>query len=321
MNEIVICSWNSNFDRATLGLLGAGQKLASQLNTKLRVVVIGANGESVANQSANFAENVQFSTQTELVEYQPETYLNALTALLKGLQPRAVLLSNDTYSQEIAPRLAHRLNGSAGGDALDLEVADEQIHVTRSAYGGKALAVFGLKKTPAVVWVRSRSWESAKEIVSKGEIALLALEIKPDSRTQIIERKQESAGEAKLEDARLIISGGRGLGGSEPFAELQKIADILGGQVAASRAACDSGWVSPTLQVGQTGKKVAPELYVAVALSGASQHLAGMSDSKTIAAINTDKDAPIFKHCRFGIVEDYKKVLPLLREKLAEMKQ
>ena len=116
----------------------------------------------------------------------------------------------------------------------------------------------------------------------------------------------------RLEDAQVIVSGGRGLGGPEPFQELKALADTIGAEQGASRAACDAGWVPPNWQVGQTGKKVAPELYIAIAISGASQHLLGMGDSKVVAAINTDADAPIFKHCSFGIVEDYKAVVPLL---------
>jgi electron transfer flavoprotein alpha subunit len=142
-----------------------------------------------------------------------------------------------------------------------------------------------------------------------------------DSPTRIVERKSESTGEARLEDARVIVSGGRGLGGPEGFTDLQQLAAMIGGMTAASRAACDSGWCPPSWQVGQTGKKVAPGLYLAVAIRGASQHLAGMSDSKVIAAINIDADAPIFKHCSFGIVEDYRKVVPLLKEKLAALQQ
>ena len=117
----------------------------------------------------------------------------------------------------------------------------------------------------------------------------------------------------RLEDARVIVAGGRGLGGPEPFDDLRQLAGILGGELAASRAPCDAGWVEPNLQVGQTGKKVAPDFYLAVAVSGASQHVMGVTDAKVIAAINTDEDAPIFRHCQFGLVEDYRKVIGLLR--------
>jgi len=172
------------------------------------------------------------------------------------------------------------------------------------------------------VWLRARSFAPAAPRSEAGEITRAALNLQVDTRTRIIERKRESGGEARLEEARVIVSGGRGIGGPEAFeSELKPLAELLGAQMAASRAACDAGWVPPTWQVGQTGKKVTPELYLGVAITGASQHMAGISEAKVIAAINTDPDAPIFKHSRFGIVEDYRKVVPLLREKLAALQK
>jgi electron transfer flavoprotein alpha subunit len=229
-----------------------------------------------------------------------------------------VLLGNDTYSQETAPRLAHRLGGSAAGDCVEVRVAEGgRLRVSRQVYGGKAQAVLELKRSPAVVWLRARSFTPAPARAEAGAVTRAALNVRPDTRTRVVERRREESGEARLEEARVIVSGGRGIGGPEPFeSELKPLAEVLGAQLAASRAACDAGWVPPTWQVGQTGKKVTPELYLAVAITGASQHMAGISEAKVIAAINTDPDAPIFKHCRFGIVEDYRKVVPLLREKL-----
>src|SRR5215475_1711379 len=196
------------------------------------------------------------------------------------------------------------------------------IRVRRSVYGGKAIATIALKKSPAVLWLRARAFEPvATNLASVTTVRQTRLALKSEDRTQIIEHKSEATGVARLEDARVIVSGGRGLGGPEPFKDLQELAAILGGQTAASRAACDSGWCPPSWQVGQTGKKVAPGLYIAVAIRGASQHMAGISDAKNIAAINIDPDAPIFKSCRFGIVEDYRKVIPLLKEKLAALQK
>ena len=170
------------------------------------------------------------------------------------------------------------------------------------------------------MWLRTRSFAPAAQREAAAEVTRASLDIRPDTRTRVVERVREAGGESRLEEARVIVSGGRGIGGPEPFeSELKPLAEILGAQLAASRAACDAGWVPPTWQVGQTGKKVTPELYLAVAITGASQHMAGISEAKTIAAINTDPDAPIFKHCRFGIVEDYRKVVPLLREKLSAL--
>ena len=188
-------------------------------------------------------------------------------------------------------------------------------------HGGKAVAAIQLRRSPAVVWLRARAFEvPAAASGSVATVAAVSVSI-PTATNKIVERKSETSGEVRLEDARIIVSGGRGLGGPEGFEGLQELAAMLGGMTAASRAACDSGWCPPTWQVGQTGKKVAPGLSLAVAIRGASQHLAGMSDSKIVAAINIDPDAPIFKYCSFGIVEDYKKVVPLLKEKLAALQK
>jgi len=287
MSGIALVIFGSPADRAALGLAGA----AEQLGGASRAIVVE--------------------------DYQPEPVLDALVEACRGAD--VILLSNDTYSQEVAPRLAHRLGGACVGDGTALSVVDGKLRVTRQVYGGKANAVIELRRTPAVVWLRARSFRSAATPVA----ALLSGSESGDSRRRtpkIIERR-ETKSETRLEDARVIVSGGRGIGGPEGFAnELEPLAKLLGAQLAASRAACDAGWVPPAWQVGQTGKKVAPDLYLAVAITGASQHMAGISEAKTIAAINIDPDAPIFKHARFGIVDDYKKVVPLLRQKLAGLK-
>jgi electron transfer flavoprotein alpha subunit len=323
MNDVVICLFAATgFDRAAQGITGAGRRLADALGGKLHAIITGRPESAMTSAVAAVADAVTVADGAELQEYQPEITLSALAQLCRNLAPRAVLLGNDTYSQELAPRLAHRLGGSAVGDGIEVRTDEGRIRVVRSVYGGKAMAVIELKRTPAVIWLRARAFEPASaRAAATAEVTKAALDLPPEQRTRIIERKNETSGEARLEDARVIVSGGRGLGGPEPFADLRELADLLGGQVAASRAACDAGWAPPSWQVGQTGKKVAPGLYLAIAIHGASQHLAGISDAKVITAINIDRDAPIFKHCRFGIVEDYRKVVPLLREKLAALQR
>ena len=323
MNDVVICLFAAaGFDKAAQGLAGAGRRLADELGGQLRAIIMGAGAQTLASEVSKVADNVTIADQAELLEYQPETCLSALAHLCAEFAPRAVLLANDTYSQEIAPRLAYRLGGSAVGDGVEVRVEGEGLRVSRQVYGGKAQAVIALKRSPAVVWLRARSFAPAPARDAVGEITRAQLPIEADTRTRIVERKREEGGASRLEEARVIVSGGRGIGGPEPFeTELKPLADLLGAQMAASRAACDAGWVPPTWQVGQTGKKVTPELYLGIAITGASQHMAGISEAKNIAAINTDPDAPIFKHCRFGIVEDYRKVVPLLREKLAALQK
>ena len=321
MKDIVICLFNSaGFDKAAQGLAGAARRLADEVGGQLRAIVVGSGADALASQMAAIAETVIVADQAELAEYQPETCLNVVTQLCRQVSAYVVLLSNDAYSQELAPRLAHRLGGSAVGDGIEVALRAGALRVTRQVYGGKAQAVIELKRHPAVVWLRSRSFAPAAARASAVEIQRAVLDIRVDSRSRIVARNREAAGQARLEDARVIVAGGRGIGGRDGFfGELQPLADLLGAQLAASRAACDAGWVPPTWQVGQTGKKVAPELYLAIAISGASQHLAGISEARNIAAINSDGDAPIFKHCRFGIVADYRKLVPLLRAKLAAL--
>jgi electron transfer flavoprotein alpha subunit len=178
--------------------------------------------------------------------------------------------------------------------------------------------VIELKRSPAVVWLRARAIAPAEGAGRASDaIEKLPLDLQDDGRVKVVSRHVEQREGVRLEDARVIVSGGRGLGGPEPFKLLQALADTMGAQMAASRAACDAGWVPPSWQVGQTGKKVAPELYLAIAISGASQHIMGIADSKVICAINRDPDAPIFKHCRFALVEDYEKVVGPLRDRLS----
>jgi electron transfer flavoprotein alpha subunit len=290
-NDVVIVLFaDPAADRAAAGLGGAGARLAQQLGGALHAIRVES--------------------------YQPESVLASLADECRKIAPRAILLSNDAYSQEITPRLAHRLGGSAAGDGVAIT---PDMRVTRQVYGGKAQAVLQLKRAPAVVWLRARAFEPSQFPLPavRGEDGRRAGE-----GPQIVERRTESQGEARLEDARVIVSGGRGIGGAEGFQhELQPLAQLLGAQLAASRAACDAGWVPPTWQVGQTGKKVAPDLYLAIGITGASQHMAGISEAKQIAAINIDRDAPIFRHSRFGIVEDYRKVVPLLRRKIEELRR
>ena len=323
MNDVLIILFAAaGFDKGAQGLAGAGRRLADELGASLRGVVIGEGADAVAGEVARVADSVVVADQAELAEYQPETCLNALALVCGEVRPRAVLLGNDTYSQELAPRLAHRLGGSAAGDCVEVRSEGDVLRVSRQVYGGKAQAVIELKRVPAVVWLRARSFAPAAARAAAGEVTRAALNIQTDTRTRVVERRREASSGSRLEEARVIVSGGRGIGGPEPFeSELRPLAELLGAQLAASRAACDAGWVPPTWQVGQTGKKVTPELYLAVAITGASQHMAGVSEAKTIAAINTDPDAPIFKHCRFGIVEDYRNVVPLLREKLAALQK
>ncbi len=321
MANVAVCVLGSfGYDRAAQGAIGAGRALAESVGGELHVLVVGPAADDAVAALAGVADRVLIGGAGELSDHQPEQALQAAQQLHEagGGDYVAVLMSNDTYSQEIAPRLAHRLGGSSMADVAAIRAEGDELLAQRTAYGGKAISIYRLKKQPAIVWLRARGFEPAPERPSSGEITSVDLDLDPP-RIRITGREVAEQEGVRLEDAQIIVSGGRGLGGPEPFQELKKLADAIGAEQGASRAACDAGWVPPNWQVGQTGKKVAPELYLAIAISGASQHLLGMGDSKVVAAINTDADAPIFKHCSFGIVEDYKQVVPLLTEKLAAL--
>ncbi len=319
MGVVVCCLFGGKgCDRVAEGILGAGQRLARGFGVPAAALILGSPASGLVERAAAVADEVHTIDDKVLEVDEPERLLNALAQACSRLEPVAVLLGGDPLSQELAPRLAHRLKGSASGDAVALNVMGGEVHVTRPVYGGKAQAVMALRGAPAVVWLRARAIQPADSREgAPAPVSALPIEVKPDNRVRVVTRHAEAREATRLEDARWIVSGGRGLGGPGPFERLRELADVLGGQVAASRAACDAGWVPPNWQVGQTGKKVAPELYIAIAISGASQHLMGIADARVIAAINTDKDAPIFKHCRFGLVEDYAKVVGPLRERLA----
>lgn len=294
--------------------------MADEMGGELHALILGAGDDGAP--ASKIADSVQLADDLSLDAYSPEDALAALVQASKELQPRVILLANDAYSQELVPRLAHRLGGSSAGDGAAVRCNGDDVRVTRSVYGGKAMAVVSLKRSPAVVWIRARAMAPAEpRSGSPAPIKKISIEAKAPNGPRLTERLVEAQQGIRLEDARLIVSGGRGLGGPEPFSLLKQLAGVMGAEVAASRAACDAGWVPPTWQVGQTGKKVAPDLYMAIGISGASQHLIGIADAKVICAINTDPQAPIFKHCRFGLVEDYKKVVEPLARRLLEMKE
>ena len=306
-------------DRATEGLLGAGQRLAESLGGSHRVLTLNTLNPDDQETIKTRCHEIIAVTPSDLGTQTAEARLALTQPICEETKPAAILFGNDISSQELPPRLAHRLGGSSIGDAQTITVQGGRLRVTRSVYGGQAVAIIELQRTPAIIWVRARAMAPAQPHATPAAVNTVQPASLEPAQTKLVSRHEESSEAARLEEATLIVSGGRGLGGAEPFEELKELANVIGAQMAASRAACDSGWAPHSWQVGQTGKKVAPELYLAIALSGSSQHLMGITDAKHIAAINTDPDAPIFKHCRFGIVEDYRNVVGPLKEKLTAL--
>jgi len=310
----------------TLELLAAGQKVAADLGEELSVALLGDTLDAAAQSAiAHGAQKVYAVNHPLLADYQVDLHLTALEALCKDTSPRVVLVARTNEGRELAPRLAFRLGVGLAQDCLEVsvDVAEKKLLANRPVYGGNAIAVVSCDQTPQIAAIRPKAYEPAEADSSRqGEVISFPVDLDPSmALTQVIETVIEEAEGIKLEDARIVISGGRGLGGPEPFAHLEELAKIMGGAVGASRAAVDSGWVPSSYQVGLTGKTITPDLYIMVAISGASQHMAGCSGAKVIVAINKDAEANIFKEARYGVVGDWETVLPALTAALRELTQ
>jgi electron transfer flavoprotein alpha subunit len=223
--------------------------------------------------------------------------------------------------KDLVGRLATRNCASAITEVVDFHTSNDKLTWVRPIYGDKAYGEYTTTRSKVVVGIRQKSQELAvMDEKAVGEI--IPIDYSPSEEmivTKLVVKIQSALSDIRLEDASIIVSGGRGVGGPEGFNDLQTLAKLLGGTVGASRAACDAGWVPSNLQVGQTGAVVAPDLYIAVGISGASQHLAGITNAKTVVAINTDPDAPIYKRANIGVIADYKTVIPALTVKLKKV--
>jgi electron transfer flavoprotein alpha subunit len=222
---------------------------------------------------------------------------------------------------DLSPRLAFRLGAATILDCVDLAIEDGKMQKTKPVYGGNALAVYVSESKPQMATIRTKAFEPLAQDTSRsGEVVNFDPGLDASAiRQKVVDRVKEEIEGIKLEDADVVVCGGRGIGSAEAFDELHELAKLMGGAVGASRPPCDSGWVPANIQIGLTGKMVAPSIYIAVALSGSSQHQAGMSGSRNIIAINKDPEANIFGIAHYGIVGDYKKILPAFKEKCQEL--
>jgi electron transfer flavoprotein alpha subunit len=305
-------------------ILGAGSKLAAELGQELIAVIVGSGVSALAQEAIAYgAQKVYAVDDAMLKDYLSELYLSVVENVMKMALPSILLIGQTQNGRDLAPRLAFKFNTSATMDcvALDVDPSTKRLMMTKPVYGGNALAVQYCETDPQIATVRTKVMSAlSRDDSRKGEIINVPASIDSASmRTKIIDRKIEAAGGIKLEDARVIVSGGRGIGSAEGFKQLDEVARILKGAVGASRPPCDNKWVSDNLQVGLTGKIISPEVYIAVAISGSSQHLSGCSGSRVIVAINKDAEANIFKVAHYGIVADWKKALPAFTAKIKEL--
>ncbi len=307
-------------------LLAAGRTLADTLGQELVIGIIAADAGDAPQQGiAHGADKAYAVTNPALGDYHPDLYLAAMQSLAADANPGIILIARNNEGRELAPRLAFRLGVGLAQDCLEVsaDASTGRLLANRPVYGGSAIAVVSCTQTPQIAAIRPKTYEPLEADLSRsGEAISFPVEIDASTaRTRVVDVVREEAEGIKLEDARIVVSGGRGLGGPEPFSQLEELANLLGGAVGASRAAVDSGWVPANYQVGLTGKTITPDLYITVAISGASQHMAGCSGSKAIVAINRDADANIFKEARYGVVGNWETIIPALTETVRELTQ
>ncbi|MBI4180303.1 MAG: electron transfer flavoprotein subunit alpha/FixB family protein [Chloroflexi bacterium] len=308
----------------TAELLGCGRGLADKLGQTLSAVLVGSNVKSLAQEAiALGADKVYVADDPLLKDYQPDFYLSVMVKVVKQVTPRIILMGQTPTGCDLAPRLAFRLGTAAVMDCVELEidVDSKRLLVTKPVYGGNAQATFSYESDPQIATVRAKVMSPpAPDTARKGVLIIIEAGLDPSAiRTRVLEKVKGEIKGLKLEEAPVVVSGGRGIGGADGFQQLEELAKLLKGAVGASRPACDSGWVADTAQVGLSGKIVTPDLYLAIGISGASQHLAGCSGAKTIVAINKDAEANIFKVAHFGVVGDWAKVLPAFIKKVKEL--
>ncbi|MGH7861819.1 MAG: electron transfer flavoprotein subunit alpha/FixB family protein [Candidatus Dormibacteraceae bacterium] len=270
--------------------------------------------------SAHGASRVLFSEEAVFADYLAEPHTDVMAALVSERSPDLVLFGFTSDSRDVAGRLAARLGCGLISNGIGLEVDANGVRVQVPYFGGAKVATYRANQQPALVLIRPRSF-AASESGGAAELEELAVEPSPDSlRARIVDRKIEASERVKLEDAKVVVAGGRGLGGAENFSLLEDLAEALGGAVGASRAVVDAGWVPYSTQVGQTGKTVTPEVYIAAGISGAMQHTVGMKGSKFVIAINRDKDAPILKIADLGIVGDALRIVPQVTQGIRDQR-
>jgi electron transfer flavoprotein alpha subunit len=296
---------------------------ASRITENIECLLLGTGAKDAGQQAVQLgASKVHTSEDALLTNVNIDALVEASHQATSQINPSVVLVGKTLIGRDLAPRLAFRFNVPLVQDCIDIEVDDnDRVIATRPVYGGNALAKLVCNKDPQVIAMRPKTLDPLPADSSRsGEVAEISLTLDADVQkvTQIERIIQEQEGE-KLEEARIVVSVGRGIAGPENLPAFESLAKTMGAALGASRAVVDAGWLDHSYQVGLTGKSIAPELYLTWAISGASQHMAGCTNAKNIVAVNKDPDCNIFKECRFGVVGDWEKVLPGFAAMLSEM--
>jgi electron transfer flavoprotein alpha subunit len=304
-------------------LAGIGRTLADALGQPLHAAILGNGVAGAAAKLGELGADVVHVAESEaLADYNGDAYLAVLMPLVQELDPDVLLLGQTPSFRELAVRLAFRLQTGLVTDCTGLQAEGGLVIMTKPVYGGSAMSELVVEARPQMATIRPRTFEPASaEAGREAEVRTREVDLEGAVRTRVLESVAEVAASGpRLKDAKTVVSGGRGLGGPENWHYVEELAAALGAAVGGTRAVTDAGWVPPAMQVGLTGVTITPDLYITVGVSGAVQHIAGCSGARNIVAINKDPDANIFKHARFGIVGDYKQVVPALTEKLKELR-
>jgi electron transfer flavoprotein alpha subunit len=311
---LVFCETkDGKLKKASREALTIGRKLAEQTGGD---VVAFADDAAVAEEAGRFGAKKLYAASAG--GYNTEMYAGALEQACKETQPAVLLLGGTSNGRDLAPRLAARLDVGVASDVDRLEWTDGKLRARRPVYSGKAFATVDVTGTPAIATTRPNAFPAQESGGGAAEVANVSAT--GDAKAKVVETKVPEAGELSIAEADIIVSGGRGLKEATNFSYIRDLAHAIGGAVGASRATVDAGWIDHQHQVGQTGRVVSPNLYIAAGVSGAIQHLAGMSSSKHIVAINKDPEAPIFRIADLGIVGDLFTILPVLTEEVKKAK-
>lgn len=306
--------------KVSFELVNVAQQLAAGLGGQVEAALVGNNiGAWADTMSKTGVAKVYTVDDAELEHFAPETYAAALAEVIRKAEPAVVLFGASGWGKEVSARTAAKLDWGLVTDCTGAKIENGSLVVTRPIYSGKAITNVRARSLPVMVSIRPNITPAVEASSAAAPIEQVAVTLK-EPRAKVVETVTAKKEKVDLGEAAIVVSGGRGVKGPEGFAPVQELADALGGAMGASRAAVDAGWIDYTHQVGQTGKTVSPKLYIAAGISGAIQHLAGMSSSKVIVAVNKDPDAPIFKIADYGIVGDLFQVLPVLTEQVKKLK-
>ena len=329
MSRITVFAETSKnqLDSTVAEMITAGRLISMQLGSELTVVVIGNDITHLSEEITFLGVDAVYTVEHPMLsDNNPDLVVATLDQVCKQINPHVFLLAKTHLGKIVGPRLAYRMGVSIAQDcvSLDTDESNKNLVVTRPVYGGNAMAEFTFETTaPQIATLRIKNFKpSSPNKDKKGRIEKIIVTLDNSALKALVLNtvKQESKG-IRLEEASVVVAGGRGLGGPKGFEQLSDLANLFNGAVGASRAVCDAGWLDHSFQIGLTGKTVSPNLYITVGISGASQHMAGCLGSKNIIAINKDPGANIFKSATYGVVGDWEKILPSFSATIGELLQ